>query len=175
MAVSKRVAHTSNWQLTWGASAIAASVLLSAVSAWPIYHDPRVVAIAVVGFLLASATILLGQRLRWRGWTTAAVAGGAYLVTVVPLAIPTAMSSPRLIAGGLGEGVLGIVLGWKRLLTVSIPAGHYQAVLVPFFIVVLVGTLAAFALLVHAGRWAPLAVIPMTTCLLYTSPSPRDS
>ena len=154
-------------QLAWGGGAVAAIVLLAVVSAWPIYRDPRVVAIGAVGLVVGAATILVGQRLRWSAWVTAAVAGGAYLVTVVPVAVPSAMASPRLVVGGIGDGILGVVVGWKRLLTVSIPAGHYQAVLVPFFLVVLVGTLAAFALLVHAGRWAPVAVVPMVAMVVF--------
>ncbi len=167
MAVQKGGAQASTRQLAWGIGAVATSVALATASAWPIYEDTRAVAVAVAGFVIGAGSILLGNRLKWRWRVTGAVAAGAYVLTVVPLAIPSAMASPRLIARGLGEGLLGIVVGWKRLLTVTIPAGHYQAVLVPLFLVVLVGTFAAFAFLLHAGRWAPLAVVPMVTMVVY--------
>jgi hypothetical protein len=167
MAINLGAGHAFLRQTLWGIAAVATSVALATVSAWPIYEDPRAIAVAVAGFLIGAGSILLGRRLRWRWRVTGAVAAGAYVLTVVPLAIPTSMASPRLIARGLGEGVLGIVLGWKRLLTVTIPAGHYQAVLVPFFLVVLIGTFAACALLIYARRWAPLAVVPMVTMVVY--------
>src|SRR5690606_5203903 len=68
---------------------------------------------------------------------------------------------------GLIDGVLGVAVGWKQLLTVSLPASDYQAVLVPLLVVTAVGTLAATALIAHGARWAPLAVVPLLAMPLF--------
>jgi hypothetical protein len=68
---------------------------------------------------------------------------------------------------GIIDGVLGVALGWKQLLTVSLPAADYQAVLVPLLVVTVLGTLSATALIAYGGRWAPLAVVPLLAMPLF--------
>ena len=98
---------------------------------------------------------------RRRGWPMpigVALVALAYLVLVVPLAIPSAMTSPADALLGLRDGLTGVVLGWKQLLTLQLPVGDYQAVLVPFLLVALVGTSSATALGLASGRRAVCAV-----------------
>ena len=93
---------------------------------------------------------------------TSAVLFVAFVVTVVPVAVP--QSFERMPAGllrGLLDGVAGIVLGWKQLLTLTLPVGTYQAVLVPAYLVFLLSAFAAAAIALRAGRFAPLAALPL--------------
>ncbi|WP_084038543.1 transglutaminase-like domain-containing protein [Demequina sp. NBRC 110053] len=148
-------------QLVAGLIAIAASVAVAVATAWPIYGDARLILAAAAGTLVGSGGVLAGWALRWRWWQTALMITIAYLLVVVPVAIPSAMTSPARLLAGIGTGLTDIVFGWKRLLTISVPAADYQSVLVPFLFTVTVSTLIATALIVRGGRWAPFAAAPM--------------
>jgi hypothetical protein len=160
-------APRSSAQLWWGVGAVVFMATIAAVAAWPIYENWRVALVVGVGVLIGAGSVLLGWflRLRW-GWT-AGIATLGYLVAVVPVAIPSALGDTGRFVRGLIDGVLGIAVGWKQLLTVSLPAADYQAVLVPLLVVIAVGTLVATALIVHGGRWAPLAVVPLLAMPLF--------
>src|SRR5690606_31613047 len=134
---------------------------VAGVAAWRAYETWRVALVVAVGALLGAGSVLLAWslRLRW-GWT-AGIAALGYLLAVVPVAIPSALGDTGRVVRGVIDGVLGIVVGWKQLLTVDLPASDYQAVFVPLLVVIAGGTLAATALVVHGGRWAPLAVVPL--------------
>jgi hypothetical protein len=126
--------------------------------AWPIYATPRLALVALAAGIAGAGIPLL---VAWRGWPPAVGAGlvaVAYVLLVVPLAIPSALASPLAALVGLRDGVTGVVLGWKQLLTLDLPLGEYQAVLVPFLVVALAGTALATALAISSGRRATGAV-----------------
>lgn len=160
-------APRSGLEVAWGVAAIVLSTALAALAAWPIYESWRVALVAGAGLVVGAGSVLLGWllRLRW-GWT-AAIAALLYLVAVVPVAIPAALGDAGRLVRGVVDGVLGVVLGWKQLLTVSLPAAEYQAVLVPFLVVVAVCSLLAAALVAYGGRRAPLAVVPLLAMSLF--------
>ncbi|MGV8886056.1 MAG: transglutaminase domain-containing protein [Microbacteriaceae bacterium] len=126
--------------------------------AWPIYSTPRVALVSAVGVALGISIALIGRRLRWPVLAIVAAALLAYVVVVVPVAIPSALTSPLRVLRGIGDGVVGIVVGWKQLLTLTLPVGDYQAVLVPLLVVMLFGTLLATVAVTGTGRFAATAV-----------------
>jgi len=154
-------------QFAWAMGAITASVALATAAAWPIYETPRVAAVAAGGLVIGSGAFLVAKARTWRWWSALLLAFGGYVLTVVPLATPSAMTDPGRIVRGTLNGVAGIVTAWKQLLTISIPAGSYQGVLVPFLIVVIVGSLAATALATSGGRWTPWAVAPLLAMVTF--------
>lgn len=145
-------------RLVWNLSYILVGAVIATGLAWPIYSTPRVALVAVVGTVLGIGIVLLGRRLRWPSIIIGAVSVIAYVLVVVPVAIPTALSSPLRIIRGVGEGVIGIVVGWKQLLTLTLPVGDYQAVLVPLLVVMLFGTLIATLLVTGTARFSAAAV-----------------
>ncbi len=64
------------------------------------------------------------------------------------------------------DGIVGIVVGWKQLLTLSLPLGDYQAVLVPFFVMVVAGTALAAYLISRegAGTAAVAGIVVAMSC-----------
>ncbi|MFV0634867.1 transglutaminase-like domain-containing protein [Demequina sp.] len=150
-------------QLVAGMVALVASVAIAVATAWPIYGSTQAIVAAAIATAVGAGSVMLGWALRWRLWQTGIVAVALYVLTVVPAAVPSAMTSPRDLLAGIGTGLADVVLGWKRLLTISVPAGDYQSVLVPYFFTLAVCTFAAAALMVHGGRWAPFAVAPLLT------------
>lgn len=136
---------------------------LATVAAWPVYAAPRMLLVALVGVVAGLALAIATRLLRLRGWLAALFAVGATVVVhallVVPVAVPGAVGDVPTWLRGIRDGFVGVVVGWKQLLTLSLPLGEYQAVLVPFLLVMLVGTLVAALLVMPDGRRSPLAVV----------------
>src|SRR5690606_41975263 len=86
--------------------------------------------------------------------------GGRLPVVGGPLAVPA-----RAIGGllpsleGLADLFSGVALGWKQLLTITLPVGDYQALLVPALALLLSATVIAGSTALRA-RFGELAVIP---------------
>lgn len=163
---SRQRRRTGGWRRrVWDLSYIVLGVAIATASAWVVYENPRVIIAAAVGLVIGVGSVLLVRWRRWPGWFAPVIALVAYLVAVVPVAIPSAASTPLEVLRGVRDGLTGIVLGWKQLLTLSLPLGEYQAVLVPFLVVILAGTLIA-ATLALVDRFfsaaAAVAVIGMT-------------
>jgi hypothetical protein len=141
-------------------------VALATASAWEIYRTPRLVLVALVGAALGIGVVLLARALRWPGWSIPVGVAVGYLLLVVPVAIPQALGSPVESLRGVRDGVVGVVLGWKQLLTLNLPLGEYQAVLVPFFVLIVVGSAVAAYLVTRegAGTGAAAGVVVALVC-----------
>lgn len=148
----------------WGLGYVAVGILLAAVAAWPIHESARVWLIAAVGGGLGIGIAVAARLLRWGVLTASFVTVAVYLVIAVPLAVPSALQSVPAVATGLRDAVFGVVLGWKQLLTLDLPLGEYQAVLVPFLVVVLFGSFAA-AMLVGRGKAIATAAVPVVVAM----------
>ena len=145
-------------RVVWDLSYIVVGAAIAVALAWPIYQTPRVVLVGAVATVLGVGLVALGRQLKWPAWVLLLGTVAAYLLVVVPVAIPAALSSPLRILRGLGDGIVGVVVGWKQVLTLSVPLGEYQAVLVPLLVVILLGTLLSTLLVLRAGRFAAAAV-----------------
>ncbi|MFE1646745.1 transglutaminase domain-containing protein [Microbacterium sp. P01] len=131
---------------------------LTTALAWPLFQTPRLIVIAVVAGLSGAGVAVIGQRRRWPLWKRAALLAGVYVVEVVPLAVPSGLASFPAFFGALRDGLIGIIIGWKQLLTLEPPLGDYQAVLVPFFAIALLGTALATGVALIPTRRAGFAV-----------------
>lgn len=138
----------------WAVGFVTLTTALAAISAWPIYQHPRMVLVAVVGALAGIALALVPRMLALRTWVTVAVTVGIGILLAVVLGVPSAWTSVSGVLRGIRDAVLGLALGWKQLVTLDAPLGDFQAVLVPWFVIVFVGALAATRLAVRPGRSA---------------------
>jgi transglutaminase-like putative cysteine protease len=142
-----------NTLLVWLTTAVAATTL------WPVYQHPQLVTLGIVTIALGSAIAILGAVFRWRSYVVILVTFAVFLLAGVPLAVPG-----RAVAGvlpsvdGIVELVSSVALGWKRLLTITLPVGDYQALLVPAFVLILATTVTALSIALRA-RWGELGVI----------------
>ena len=152
--------------LVWGLLYLVAGVAIATASAWNVYQTPRLAIVAGAGTALGIGVVLLVRALKWRGWAVPALVAAGYLLLVVPVAIPDALSSPVETLRGVRDGIVGIVVGWKQLLTLSLPLGDYQAVLVPFFVMVVAGTALAAYLISRegAGTAAVAGIVVAMSC-----------
>ena len=140
--------------IAWAVGFVLLGTALATISAWPIYQHPRMIVIAVVGAIAGVALALLPGMLGLRPWITAAATAGVGLILAVALGVPSAWTSVGGVLRGFRDAILGLALGWKQLVTLEAPLGDFQAVLVPWFVVVFVGALAATRLAVRPGRSA---------------------
>ena len=155
-----RGASTSPALLIGAALLSGIAVASGAFSALPIYRTPWVWLVGAVGWALAFGIVWLGRRMRW-GIATVALLIAAFVVVVVPLGVPSALGTgPLGWFGGLMDGLATVSLGWKQLLTLTLPIGTYQAVMVPWLLLALGSTALIAALAFRGGRVAPFAAIP---------------
>jgi len=146
----------ANTVMLWCTMIVAASAL------WPIYRTPQLA--VVVGAALLSGTViaLLGARFRWPAPVVALATVVAFVLLGAPLILPE-QTIFRVIPTleGLQGLVVGAALGWKQLLTISLPVGTYMGLLIPFFLLVLVATVLSLtvALRARAGSLAVLGPI----------------
>lgn len=140
---------------------------LAAFAFWPVYQSGAFAVMLGVTLLVGGAIAVLGAVFRWPSIVIAPLVVVAYLGLGVQLAVPG-----EAMAGGLLPTVQGFVdllratwLSWKQLVTISLPVGSYQALLVPAFILTLVAVVATVSTALRATR-GELAAIPPILLLL---------
>ena len=142
-----------NTAALWLATAVAAAAW------WPIYQDARFIVVVVVATLVGSAIAILGAVLRWPSAIVAPVTVVAFALVGVPLAVPSqALYGVLPTLGGEIELFAAVALGWKQLLTITLPVGSYQSLLVPALVLVLLSTVVALSVALRSRR-GDLAVI----------------
>ena len=147
--------------------ALILATTVGVLAAWPIYQTWWLLVPAIVGLLLGVTIALFGAN-RLGVLAASGLLFGAFVLTVVPVAVPQSFSQlPAGILRGLLDGVAGIVLGWKQLLTLTLPVGTYQAVMVPAFLVFLLSAFFATLLSLRAGRFAALAAVPLQLPVIF--------
>ncbi len=132
--------------------------LLAVAAAWPIYQNPQAIVVGVVGVVVGVLVAVGGRILRLPWWIDGLAAVVLYFVLAVPFAIPSLFPG-RLFPQGLAEAAAGVVVGWKQLVTLDLPLGDYEAVLIPLLVVTLFGAYAATRVAVSARAAAVVAPI----------------
>ena len=136
------------------------TTILAATTLWPIYESAGIIVVVAVSLLLGTSIALLGARFRWSFLIVLLAAVAAFLAVGVPVAVPAqAISGVLPSVGGLVDLLTAIVLSWKQLLTITLPVGTYEALLVPAFIVVFSGVTIGVSV-VTRSRAPELAVLP---------------
>ena len=141
-----------------------ATMAAAAVALWPLYRAPSFVLLAAVTILAGSVVAIAGAYTRASGGTVMVATLAVFLVLGVPLAVPEKAALGILpTVDGLLDLLAGVALGWKQLLTITLPVGDYQALLVPAFALLLTATVAGLSVGLRAkygelGVIAPVAV-----------------
>ena len=150
----------------WGTMVFfSAAMLAGAIPLWPVYQSPQLI-VVVLGALLGGILIAVaGMRFRWPGIVVLIAAVGFWIAAGTALAMPDqAVGGVLPTPGSTLELVRASVLGWKQLVTISLPVGTYQALLVPALVLVLAGTVAGLSVALRSRRpaWgfsAPVVVM----------------
>jgi transglutaminase-like putative cysteine protease len=154
-----------NVLLLWIATGIASIAL------WPIYQNVSLIIMVAGAVVLGTIIAVAAAVFRWAAPIVLGATVVVFIAFGVPLAVPGESVSGVLPSGtGLQDLVSGVALGWKQLLTISLPVGQYQALLVPFYALILVLTVIAlsFALRSRFGDVAALGpVILFVTAIAF--------
>ncbi|MET0590179.1 MAG: transglutaminaseTgpA domain-containing protein, partial [Naasia sp.] len=139
----------------------------AAVAFWPI-HQSSVLVIAVAVALIAAAAIALaGAALRWNAAVMLVVTAAAYLLLGVPAAVPDrALAGVLPTVPGLVDLLTGTALSWKQLLTISLPVGSYETLLIPVFLSTLVLAVASMSIALRAAYPEPAVLGPVALLLV---------
>ena len=133
---------------------------LASATLWPVYQSSAFLVMAACALLLGTLIAVLGTIFRWPAWIVLLVTVGTFAVVGVPLAVPTKAIGGLLPSlEGLADLFSSVALGWKQLLTITLPVGDYQALLVPALALLLSATVVAGSTALRA-RIGELAVIP---------------
>lgn len=138
----------------WGTIVFfAAAMLVGAIPLWPVYQSPRLI-VLVLGALIGGALIALaGLRYRWPGFVVLLATVGFWLVFGAALALPAqAVGGVLPTPASTLELVRASVLGWKQLVTISLPVGTYQSLLVPALVLILVATVVGLSVALRSRR-----------------------
>lgn len=165
------------------AGSIAADVLqlwttmgIAAAALWPVYRTPWFVLLAVCAILLGTAIAVVAAVRRWPGWAVVLTTTGVFALVGVPLAVPgRALSGVLPSPEGLLDLFAGVALGWKQLLTITLPVGDYQALLVPALVLLLGGTVLAGSIALRAPAGELAAIVPGVVFLVAILLGPADA
>ena len=148
--------------VTTAVGLFAASSGSATAAFWPVYESGAFVLLAVVTFAVGAAIAVATALLRLSSIWVLVATLIAYLVLGVPLAVPS-----QAVAGVLpsGRGLLALLsatgLGWKQLVTIALPVGSYEALLVPIFVLTLVGTVVGLSVALRSARPELAVVAPV--------------
>lgn len=140
-----------------------ALVAVGAVAAWPIYETSAFVVLVFVSCTAATVIAVASLVRGWSWFVTTLVGLAAYLVLGMPTTIDGALASPATIGSSWLQFISSTVFGWKQLVTVTIPVGSYQGLLVPAFALFFAVTLIALCL---SWRTKSLYVVAVPVLLL---------
>jgi hypothetical protein len=135
------------------------AVAVAAAAWWPIYQDTRFIVVVAVATLVGSTIAILGAVMRWPSAIVAPVTVVAFAVIGVPLAVPgQALNGVLPTLDGEVQLFSAVALGWKQLLTITLPVGSYQSLLVPVLSLVLLSVVIGLSVALRSRR-GDLAVI----------------
>ena len=136
------------------------AVALGLMPLWPIYQSPGFIVAVAVGCLAGSLAALLVSARRWPWWTLPILLIGLFALLGVPVAVPhSTIFSALPTLQGVQELFVGAVAAWKQIVTITPPVGDYGALLVPVFMMSLVGAAVA-VVLGRVRRFRALALLP---------------
>jgi hypothetical protein len=134
---------------------------LGLILVWPIYATPFLF-VTVAGAITAASVIAwLQARYGWTWFTTTLLGLGGYLALALPFTSPGSLTSAADIGQGWIGSIAGIVLSWKQLITIDLPVGTFQSLLVPAFLTFYVVNLVALAVAWRSRRLYWFPVIPL--------------
>ncbi|MET0989073.1 MAG: transglutaminase domain-containing protein, partial [Glaciihabitans sp.] len=161
--------HTA---MLWLAVAVALPAL------WPIYQTPWLF-VVVAGALVGGTVIAIaGALLRWNALAVGGATVAVFLLLGVPLAVPSrAVNGVLPSLDGLLDLFAAVALGWKRLLTISLPVGSFEALFVPFFALILVVTVVSLSAALRSARGgaAPFGPVILLLAALAFGPDAAEA
>jgi hypothetical protein len=150
------------------------TVVIAATALWPIYRSTGLVVLVAVALAVGSLIAILGAVFRWPAPVVMLAAVVGFLLIGVPLAVPAQAQFGVLpTPGGLTDLVAGVALGWKQLLTITLPVGDYQALLVPALVLIFGASVIGLSTALRARRGELAVLAPIVVFVVATAFGPQ--
>lgn len=142
----------------------AAGLLLLAIGGacvpmWWIFGTAQLVVALAVAVLVGAAIAALGAVRRWGGPLVVLMGVIALALLAVPLTAPQRIPRGEWLPAFLDAGA-AIVLSWRRLLTIGLPVGTGDSLLMAPVVLVLAGTIVGVTLALRSRRAEAAALVP---------------
>ena len=155
------------WFIAANTVALAVAIGIAAAGWWPIYQDLHFVVLVAVTVVLGSALAILGAVFRWTAAVMVPATVILFALSGVALAVPTeAVYGVVPTLQGELDLFSSVALGWKQLLTITLPVASYQGLLVPVFVSVLIATVGGLSAALRSRRGDVAAVAPVILFLV---------
>lgn len=167
---TRQSAQSRAYLLSTGLFAIG-FVVLSTAMVWPIYKTPYLFVTTALALVGAVGIALLYTVRSWSLFRISLAAIVYFVVLGVPATTPEAFSSlPSFFTGWL-DTISSAIFGWKQLVTISLPVGTYQSLLVPYFILIFLTTAISLTVAWNRPRqfWVvvPLMGLPVVFAIAF--------
>jgi transglutaminase-like putative cysteine protease len=137
------------------------AIAVSAFALWPIYRSFSMIVMVAAATAIGSAIAIVGAYFRWSAPIVMGVTVLGFTAFGVPVAVPSEAISGILPSfSGLVDLFSGVALGWKQLLTISLPVGGYEALLVPFYTLIIVLSVIGLSIALRTRRGDVAVVAP---------------
>ena len=151
----------------WNALFTILAVSVASALWWPIYQVPQFVVLTAVAMVFGVAIAIFGLLLRLPGFALVGVTIGVYLLIGVPLALPDLALFGVLPSGqGLIDLIAGTAVSWKQLVTILLPVGVYQGLLIPPLVSILSISVITLSIALRTRRPEMAVVWPMLLAVL---------
>lgn len=127
-------------------------VAVASTAWWPVHRDGSMVTAGTTAVVAGTVVALAGAFGRLPTVVVGVLTVAVFTLTGVPVAVPAEAAGLLPTGPGLVDLFAGVALDWKRLVTVSLPVGSYESLLVPYFVTTLVATVTAVTVATRASR-----------------------
>lgn len=147
-----RRTRTSPVRLVGGTLTVWLLLAVASVPWWPVHQDVGMVVAGITALVVGSVVALLGAVSRLPAAVVALATVVGFAATGVPAAVPDEASGLLPTGRGLVDLFAGVALGWRQLLTITLPVGSYEALLVPYFATVLLAAVTGVTIATRGSR-----------------------
>lgn len=156
----------------------AVGVLLVAIGAacvpmWWIFGSLQLVVALAVALLVGTALAWLAAVRRWSGIAVLLTGLAALAMLAVPLTAPQRIPRGEWLPA-FGDAAAAIVLSWRRLLTIGLPVGTSDALLMAPVVLVLAGAVVGVSIALRSPRAETAAIVPAAIGAWAVLWGPRD-
>ncbi|MFP7760780.1 transglutaminaseTgpA domain-containing protein [Marisediminicola sp. LYQ85] len=137
-------------------------VAIAATAFWPVYESFQFVLVVAVTTVVATVIAVTAAVYRLPAHVVGLAVVGAYAVLGVPLAVPSrALYGVFPTLQGLRDLAVGTATSWKQLVTVTLPVGSFEALLVPVFLLTLLVVTITMSVALRSTKpaWAALGPV----------------
>lgn len=153
--------------------ALLLAIITACIPLWWVFGTMQLVVAVAVALLVGAALASLAAVRRWSALPVICTGAAALALLAVPLASPQRIPRGEWLPA-FADAMAAIVLAWRRLLTIGLPVGTGDALLMAPIVLVLVGTVIGVSIALRSPRAEVAALVPATIGVWSILWGPRD-